>query len=477
MAALSAALSLLIGEEDFLAPFIVTAVIALLIGQLFYWFEGKKNGHAPGEIVATMALAWLIIPVLGSIPFWWIPLLDVSPSVAAVFASPMSGLFEFFSGFTSTGLTMVSTPSELPMSLQWWRTLSEWIGGVGIALLMLTVLAPSRDAEDLFDAELNKPFASGIREAARWIWWIYGGLTVMAIVAFALLGMPLRQALNHGMTAVATGGFSVTDDSFAAYSRPIQTAAMVFMLAGAVSFAAYHEALQERSPWLLLRRPPVIALFAGVAVASFIIWLSRWQFDDRGELWDILFQTVSSLATAGFSTVELSAWHSSDLAVLIACMIVGGAAGATTGGLKLDRVILILRGVGWRMLRYWQPSADRWRELDGEQLPDDDARLRVEAAATLAAVWLAALLLGCLCLAPFVDDGRSFTEIMFECASALGSVGLSTGITGDGLDPLGKITLIILMWIGRLEIFAALALVYLPWVIMRRSDDDPSEAR
>ena len=477
MALISLVVDLAWGDGAFVLSFLITAMVSALVGQWLMITDRDVEERGSGEVVATMAFAWLIIPLIGALPFWFAPLVLGSSPTASLFSSPINGLFESFSGFTSTGLTMVSAPSDLPVALQWWRSLSEWIGGIGIALLALTLLSPASDAGDLFGAELNKPFASTIREASRWIWWLYGIVTLMAIIVFFALGMPAWEAINHGMTAVATGGFSVTDDSFSAYPYRLQGAAVLFMLAGAISFAAYHEAVRERSPLMLLRRPPVIGLLAGVVLASMVLWLSRLQFDDTEGAWVVVFQTVSALATAGFSTAELESWHASSLAVLVACMVIGGVAGATTGGIKIDRLLLILRGMGWRLRRYRLPSESDYHELDGEMHSDDEGRLRVEAAATLASVWMATLLMGCLLLAPFVEDDRSFTSIMFESASALGSVGLSTGITTAELHPSGKLVLVLLMWLGRLEIFAGLALIYLPWVAgmhrLRPSADKP----
>ena len=117
MALMSGGLSLPFGEQAYLLPFVLTALVAFAMGQALYWLHRDAGDHNPGEIVATMALAWLIIPVIGSIPFWSVPFIAASPAVDAIFSSPLNGLFESFSGFTSTGLTMVSSPSELPMSL------------------------------------------------------------------------------------------------------------------------------------------------------------------------------------------------------------------------------------------------------------------------------------------------------------------------------------------------------------------------
>ena len=143
-------------------------------------------------------------------------------------------------------------------------------------------------------------------------------------------------------------------------------------------------------------------------------------------------------------------------------MTIGGASGATTGGLKIDRILLILRGVGWRLQRAASSSEPSSRRISGDDVTSGRARLYVEAAATLAALWIATLVIGSIALAFAVDRHFTFSQIVFETASALSSVGLSVGITEVELSDAGKSILIVLMWLGRLEIVAALFVIWLP---------------
>lgn len=469
MAGIMSVVAVLLGEPRFAAGFVVMgAATALVRWPLSRHGDTTGRRFSGGETMATAALGWAMIGALAAIPFWLSPWLADPRYDVGAFESPLNGLFEAVSGITSTGLTMVSRPSQLPPSLQLWRSFSEWIGGVGIALLMITLLNPKSDASDLFNAELNKNFADDARNTARWIWRIYLALTVLAIATFLILGMPPWEALNHGLTGIATGGFSVTDGSFDAYSRVLQNAAIVVMMAGAISFAAYRLALQRRNPLALVEQGPSVALLSGVAVATALVWLSRLEFETDGGLHAALFQSVSAFATAGFSTIDFSDWHSAPLAILVACMLIGGASGATTGGVKIDRILLLARGVTWRLQRQFgmAPTAVT---IDGERYRAEDARLLVEAAATLVALWILTALLGCLALAATVGDEWAFTQVVFEVMSALGSVGLSTGITTAELSAVGKWTLILLMWAGRLELFALLALLWLPVAQVARS--------
>lgn len=467
------AVALLVGEGRLAWGFVAMSAAALAIGSSLRRLVAQPDDQLrPGEAMATVALAWALIAGLGAIPFllaaWLLP--DM-PAVA-LFAQPVNAWFESVSGFTSTGLSMVSRPSELPATLQFWRSFMEWIGGVGVALLVIAWLNPAADDSDLFDAELNKNFANDARRSASWIWAIYGALTVFAVGLFLALGMPPWQALNHGLTAIATGGFAITDDSFASYSSAIQLAAMGITVLGAISFAAYRAAIEERRPWLLFKRVPTVCLLAGIALATALLWLLRWQLDDSaGRLLDALFQVASAFGTAGFSTVTLSNWPAPALAVLIVCMAIGGASGATTGGLKIDRIVLLVRGICWRMQRLFLGDGSAPVKIDGEALDRNTARLRVEGAGVLVMLWLLTAIAGGLLLTWTLDGSHSLTQIGFEVVSALGSVGLSSGITSASMPDAGKWLLMALMWVGRLELIAVLALLWLPWVHVRRMAD------
>lgn len=452
-----------VGEPAFAAAFLAMAAAS----RIMSWLIGRSAGppdrdYSTGETMATAAVAWLMIELLAAIPFWLAPWLAPADHDVQVFRSLLNGLFEAVSGITSTGLTMVAEPGDLPATLQFWRSFTEWVGGVGIALLMITLLNPRADGGDWFNAELGKKFAQDARSTARWIWQIYAVLTLVAIALFWVLGMPWWESLNHGLTGIATGGFSVTNDSIGAYDGVVQLGAILVMTLGAISFAGYREAWRQRNPWHLVQRGPVALLLLGIAGCSVLLWLARAEFETDGGLLAAVFQTTSAFATAGFSTVDLADWHSAPLAVLITAMLIGGASGATTGGIKTDRVLLIIRGIRWRIERLFGGDGARTVRVDGERLPIERARLRVEGAATLVAVWLLTLLIGCLLLAPVVGDRWTFTQVSFEVVSALNSVGLSTGITTADLPAAGKWLLMVLMWVGRLELMAALALLWMP---------------
>lgn len=455
LAVVPGGLALVNDAERVAAGFGACALASVVVALLLRCCP-KATERSTGSLLATMAVAWLVVPLIGALPFavaWSGDGWSVRVWVDAC--------FESMSGFTSCGLTIVASPSELPESLQLWRSLTQWVGGIGVAAVMLAALNPAVDAGKLIRAEVGHVLQGGPKKAARWMWSIYSAATGLAIVVFWALGMPLWEALNHGLTATSTGGFTVTDDSLASYTPAIQLSATLFMLFGAISFGYYYRVLADRRV-RALRSPVVALLLIGSALAALAL-IGVGQLGDDPVAPDAVvawFEVASAVATGGFGIADLSTWSPALLALLGLCMFVGGASGSTAGGVKLDRVVLIARGVWWRLRRdLTLAEPERVVVVDRERLLEGEARLRVEAAATLVAVWVATLGIATFVLWTFTSDQATLSHVAFEAVSALSSVGLSAGVTAPDLHAGGKLTLAALMWLGRLEVFAGLFLV------------------
>jgi len=362
--------------------------------------------------------------------------------------------------------------------LQLWRSIAQWVGGVGIAVLALTFSSPADDAGAILQSEVGASFGKGPSSSAKWMWTIYGVATAIACALFSILGMPWWESLNHGLTTVSTGGLTVTDDSFASYSSAIQSTAITIMICSAISFAFYFRLGSGK--WTKVRRHiSSIGLFFGILIATAILasHVQTENMPDAG-LSTLFFQVSSAFATAGFTTTDLSGWAPGTLMVLSVCMFIGGASGSTAGGIKVQRVVLISRAIWWRIEReILRGKRKTSRVIMGEVLSEREARMRVEAAATLAAAWLGTIALGSIVLNIFVPDEISFDQVIFEVVSALSSVGLSAGVTSPNLSESGKLTLTALMWIGRLELFAGIYLLMIAVLPARRKpDNDESDA-
>ena len=431
-------MALIAGEPAVAAGFGLTALIGGIAGGgLVYGFRSARGQSAllarRAHAQPVVALAWVAAAVLAAVPF---AVAGWGAASAEAFADPVNALFESMSGLTSTGLTVASDASTLPRGLQWWRSLLQWVGGVGVLYFVLALAPPEHDGSHRseLDEEMNAR-VSGSHLLA--IWAIYAGYTLGAILAFWAVGMPLWEAVNHSMTSISTGGFTVTSDSFASYGRPVHAVGGVVILLGAISFGIHYVVLLHGRFDRIARDSQNRLLAALLAVGTLALVLAVAAAGMDLPFADAAFQWASALLTAGFSTQDVGAWGAGPLLILVVGMFIGGASGSTAGGLKQRRALALLRRSG-------APHATMRRTAALQQL------VRLAAALGLGTGLL--MLLG--------EAGG--LEALFEAASALGTVGLSVGVTDADLPVGGRLVLIALMWAGRLEVAAVLALLARP---------------
>ncbi|WP_037325186.1 TrkH family potassium uptake protein [Salinimicrobium terrae] len=470
LAVLSLPVIIVYSEWFAILPFAGMALVSLGTGQLFFHvFKGGGEETSKGLSVMLVALAWLLISLFGTIPFYWIALTapEGMYNQLPVFKTLVNSFFESVSGFTGTGLTMLENPSEIPHTLQWWRSFSEWIGGIGVIMLVSILLKLNHDEERLYRAETRKwqikdaPFRATIYK----IWWIYIGYTIISILLFYLVGMPFWEALNHGMTALGTGGFSVTSNSFTDYSTQIKAITVFIMILGAIAFKI-HYLLIFRFDLKRIAKQTQLHYFFLFLVTTFLLLL--WIYPQIPFI-DLLFQATSALATCGLNTVDLAVWPMAPLFVLIILMLLGANGGSTGGGIKTVRFAWFAKGI-WRSLKQvWYPEEKEAKvSLDGEVKDVKEMRNHIQQAANVLFLWVITLTLGTFFLSLMVGEEYTFYQVLFDTASALSNVGLSTGITGAGMPENAKYLLSLLMWLGRLEIMAVIILLISPLYLMKR---------
>lgn len=467
MALLSLPICLIFQEFYCILPFTITAIISFFFGQLFYRLFTKKAETHIREAILTVALSWGLIPLIGSIPF----LLTVfnSPSdislTTLAFQNPLNAIFESFSGFTSTGLSMAVSPSQLPHSLQWWRSLMEWIGGVGIIVLILSILEPSFNNYNLYSVEgRNKNIADSVTDTVRLIWKIYLLYTLASIVLLRVAGMPWWDAINHGMTGISTGGFSIKDNSIGSYNPTIQIATIPIMIAGAISFYIHYKLIKHRQISALWSDAQHRLFWLVLVLGSLILAWENQHFEGSILILDTVFQWVSAFGTCGFNTVKIQDWSAGAKLIMSMALFTGATAGSTVGGLKLSRIVSLGKGMIWQIQRIInQPDGSPHYEIDGQTLTEEEANRRIQGAAILAGFWIGLILFGTLILLHFAQPLYTLDDVIFEVTSALGGVGLSTGITHPLLHWAGKLVLIVLMWMGRLEVIPVIILLISLW--------------
>jgi trk system potassium uptake protein TrkH len=235
------------------------------------------------------------------------------------------------------------------------------------------------------------------------------------------------------------------------------------MILGAIGFSAHHQLLRRRRWQVLWQSDQYKALWILLSAGILLLMFeNRWS-NEQSTWIDAVFQWVSALGTCGFETVDLQAWSIGAKLLLTAAMIVGGASGSTVGGIKLTRAVILFQGISWRFHRLWlRPHQIMRYKIDNQVIFRQDVVQRIESAATLATLWLLCIAVGIFILLHVVPSEYNLDDILFETASALGSVGLSIGITQPDLSWIGKLVLIVLMWMGRLEIIPVLLLLFVP---------------
>ena len=458
------------GEIYGVFAILITSAMFLGVGIPLYLIFKKADRSNFKSAMVTAALGWMFVSLIGSIPFMIMGFNKNDPLITMDF---LSAFFESMSGWTGTGLTMVDKENLLPYTLQFWRSIIQWIGGVGVIVLTLSILArPGTGSYVLYKSEgREQKTHPSIVSTVRTIWWIFALYTIIGVVALTIIGsitsdgMGLWESLNHAMTAIATGGFSVTDTSIVGFGIISQLAIVFLMIFGGIAFAAHYDLLKGRIKNFLSDaqfQAMIVLLILGIITLTLInLNGSPLIYKDNFllSLKESGFQFVSALTCTGFASADIPSWTESAKLLLSFAMIIGGAAGSTAGGVKLYRAILLSKFFILIIIRSIStPRRVFVHKLGDKSLSKEDAMDLINEAAIISFMWIILLLVGILSIAYFFPK-ETLGDVIFEVCSAQGNVGLSVGITSYEMEPIPKIILIFSMWIGRLEIIPIIVLV------------------
>lgn len=397
------------------------------------------------EAMVIVTLAFILNPLLMSWP------------LAAYGLPALDALFEAVSGVTTTGLTTLAQVEALPRGFLFVRAWMQWYGGLGFAVLAVALLAhPALALRKLVEPSAGGLLASSMRCHARRVLAVYALLTLAGVLLIWGAGLAPFHALAHAMAAISTGGFSTFDHSVGGpLPASVASAVMLVALLGAISLPLYHGALRQ-GPRAVHTDPEVRALM--LALLFLALQLSTWFWQTGmapGEaLRHGLLTAIAAQTTAGFSTLEMSGLDAFPLGLLILAMAAGGSVGSTAGGVKLLRVLILLRLIQLWLRRAAAPEhAVVEARLGGRRLEGEE----VQRALLVILLFVLLVLLSWLV---FLAHGYPPLHSLFEVVSAAGTVGLSTGITGSDLPALIKLILCLDMLAGRLEIVALLVTLY-----------------
>ncbi len=444
------------GELMTIRAFLVPIVVVGPLAALFLFATRRRRGSLStrsGFLLVT--LSWLAAAATGAVPFvlsGWIP-------------GVTDAFFETMSGFTTTGATILTDIEGLPASLLFWRSLTHWLGGMGIIVLTVAILPLlGVGGYQIMKAEAPGPsvdrLTPKITQTAKILWFIYLGLTVLQTTLLMVGGLSLYDALTHTFGTLATGGFSPKAASVGHYASPfVQIVVTVFMLAAGVNFILYYRLLLGRFR-VIARNTEVkvyLAVFAAATVAIAFALYGR-AYDGIGEsLRYAGFQAASILTTTGYATADFAQWPAVAQVLLFALMFVGGSAGSTGGGIKVVRIVTLIKQ-GFNEMRYLvHPSGVFAIRLNGQVIRKDI----VYSIAGFVFLYLLLLVVTAIVVATGGNDiVTSFTTAL----ATLGNIGPGFGRIGPVesyafFPDYIKWYLSVIMMIGRLEIYTVLVLV------------------
>lgn len=452
---LPAATSAIYGEWSVLGAFLITAALCVVFGMLLRLAKPTSKVFYMREGFATTALSWIVISIMGAVPF----------VLTGCIPDPIDALFETVSGFTTTGASILPAVEGLPRGILLWRSFTHWIGGMGVLVFLLTLLPLTGGSHvNLMKAESPGPqvdkLVPKVQSTAKLLYGIYLALTLAQLVFLMAGGMPLFESLLTAFGTAGTGGFGFKNDSFAQFSPYIQWVVTIFMILFGVNFNFYF--------LLLLRRfrravsSEEVRAYLGIILVSIgIITLNiRSMYSGLGEaLRHAAFQVGSIITTTGFSSCDFDLWPTLSKQLLVLLMFVGACAGSTGGGMKVSRILIFRKTVGKELKQAMHPQVVAPVRMDGKLLSHETIRTTNVYLCAYLFILVASIMLISL-------DGFDMVTNFTAVAATLNNIGPGLSQVGPMMNFAGfsnpaKLVLIFDMLAGRLELFPMLVL-FLP---------------
>ncbi|MEL7375420.1 MAG: TrkH family potassium uptake protein [Bacteroidota bacterium] len=436
----------------------LSGLSCVLPGLLGYALSRHQSGGIrKREGYLIVALGWLTMTAFGMLPYLFSGVIPEVPKA----------LFESISGMTTTGASVLTDIESTPKGILFWRSLTQWIGGMGIIVLTVAIFPLlGFGGIELFVAEAPGPTSDKIhpriRETAKRLWLIYVGLTVCLGAILWLMGMNLYESINHALTTMATGGFSTRNASMMAFGPSIQYVVIFFMFLAGVNYSILYFSLKGRwkDVWRSDELRAYLGLIAFLAIGVTAALFSAGAYSLEQSFRNGLFQIVSLITTTGFVSADYSQWSAGLQMLFFLLLFAGACAGSTSGGIKVVRHLVFFKNSLLEFKRILHPHAIVPLRISGEAV-----RGRVITHVIIfLLVYLAIYAIGVVVLAVF---GLDFSTALGGMATCLGNVGPGMGELGpvDNFSQLGPGThlfLCFVMILGRLELFTILVL-FMPY--------------
>ena len=451
-----ALISILDREQTALRAIFTTMALSAGAGTLLWSLCRKAQGrfYAREGFLIT-GLGWIVLSAVGALPFW----------LSREIPRYIDAFFETVSGFTTTGASILSNVEAMSRGLLFWRSFTHWLGGMGILVFLLAVVPMGKGGYSvhLLRAESPGPSVSKLvpklRQTAAILYLIYIALTVLNVL-FLLAGkMPLFDSLCTAFGTAGTGGFGIKNNSMAGYSPYIQTVCTVFMALFGINFAVYFLILLGKFRQAL--RSEELGVYLSIMLGSIAVItvdvLPMYGGSIRAALHDAAFSVSSVMTTTGFATADFNLWPQLSRSILVVLMVVGACAGSTGGGIKCARIVLLFKSLGARMRQMLHPRSVNLVQVEGHTVGDET----LQGVNTYMTAYCA---IGVISLLILSLDNFSLETNLTAVLACLNNIGPGLDMVGPTgnyamFSDLSKLTLILNMLLGRLEIFPLLFLL------------------
>lgn len=445
-------------EEDDTFAFMVTILITVGAGLALKWRgHNADNSMSRRDAYLVVSLAWIVFSFFGTFPFL----------VSGYLHSFTDAYFETMSGFTTTGATIIDNVEALPHGLLFWRSLTQWIGGLGIVFFTIALLPSLVGGQTkVFAAEATGPIKTKLHPrlstSAKWIWSIYIVLSMACIASYYFGGMNIFDSFNYAMTTTATGGFATHNTSTGFFHSPsLEYICTLFTFLSGINFTLLYAAIIKLKIKNLFKNSEFKFYIFLVAVFTAFIMMELMTmrgYDLERAFRCGLFQVVSFITTTGLFNDDAAAWPHVTWVVLALCMFFGACSGSTSGGIKCIRGVMMLRIVKNEFRQILHPNAVLPLKIDGVNVPN---RKRVTLFAFLVTYLLICLIVSFTMIAMGIDNTNAVT-ITLSCVGNVGptlGVGIGPTMSWSQLPDIAKWFCSLMMLIGRLEIFSVLVIL------------------
>ena len=456
-------IALYYGEYSSIIPFLSAAIISTLSGFIIKKYIPKSaqsdnlNDIKKSEALFIVAFSWIIFSIMGCIPYLFYDI------------TPLNALFESVSGITTTGATILST-FDYPHAFFFWRSFTQWLGGLGIIVLFIAILPQFAVAgRQMFFAETPGPnedkITPRIKNTASALWKFYLGFTILEILLLIWAGMPKFDALCNSLSTLSAGGFSPNPQSIMGYnSNAINWIVMIFMFLAGISFNLQNKALMSKNPLNLFKNEE-FRVYLGFVILMGLLIAGSLYFHNSLPLFEniknALFQVISITTSSGFASVDFERWNYTSKMLLFIVMFMGACASSAGGGIKIARWLVVFKAMKSQILKILHPNAVVNIKIDNKTVQVDTARQIV----VFVFFWFFIFAITAILIA-LIEQNSAIG--LTSAISSLGNIGPNVAtLTGpfadyNHLHNVSKIIFIINMLVGRLEL--------IPFLVMFQKD-------